>query len=301
MTFSIVAFDKDANEVGFAIASCCWNAGSVCSAKAGKGVITHQHNGDTRFHPIFFEQLKEKKNLEEILDHFRTIDDQIENRQIGFVSFEKETSLSFTGKNCSYWAGHKTGENYACQGNILVGPEVIHAMTHAFESTEGILSEKLYAALQAGEKAGGDARGKQSAKLLVKKFNDKTNSEEVIVDYQIMDHDDPIKEIGRFITYKQSYHKINSVLKEFEQTQDKKERKELLTKILDLMKDKKESRYMSIWTTLGYAFYKTSNIDDAVKCYKIAIEISPPMIKTIETAAKSVGVPDSVMKSILEK
>ena len=100
MTFSIVAFDKDAKEVGFAIASCCWNAGSVCSAKAGKGVITHQHNGDPRFHPIFFEQLNKKKNLEEILDHFRTIDDQIESRQIGFINFEKGTSLSFTGRLC---------------------------------------------------------------------------------------------------------------------------------------------------------------------------------------------------------
>lgn len=301
MTFSIVAFDKNANEVGFAIASCCWNAGFVCSAKAGKGVITHQHNGDPRFHSIFFEQLNKKKNLEEILDHFRAIDEHIESRQIGIVNFEKGTSLSFTGKNCSYWAGHKTGENYACQGNILVGSEVIDAMTQAFESTEGNLSEKLFAALQAGEEAGGDARGKQSAKLLVKKFNDKTNSEEIIVDYQIMDHDDPIKEIGRFITYRQSYREINSMLKEIEQTQDNKERQVLLAKIFDLMKDKKESRYMSIWTTLGYAFYEMGKYDEAIKCYKIVFEISPRMIKTVEVAAKSVGIPDSLMKKIMEK
>ncbi|NHJ49338.1 MAG: DUF1028 domain-containing protein [Asgard group archaeon] len=301
MTFSIVAFDKDANEVGFAIASCCWNAGSVCAAKAGLGVITHQHNGDSKFHPIFFEQLNKKKNLEEIIDHFRLIDDQIENRQIGLVSIENGTTLSFTGKNCSYWAGHKKGDNYACQGNMLVGPEVIDAMTHAFENTQGSLSEKLYASLVAGEDAGGDARGKQSARLHIKRFNEKTNNEEVVVDFIIMDHDDPIKELGRFITYRQNYRELNSMLKEFEQTQVDKERQEILAKIMDFMKDKKESRYMSIWTTLGYAFFSSGNIDEAINCYKIAFDISPSMVKTVEVAAKKAGIPESVLKRLLEK
>ncbi|MBK5112974.1 MAG: DUF1028 domain-containing protein [Candidatus Heimdallarchaeota archaeon] len=302
MTFSIVAFDKDANEVGFAISSCCWNAGSVCSAEAGKGVITHQAQGITKFHPIFFEQLKEKKDLEDILDHFRIIDDHIESRQIGFVSFEKGTSLAFTGKNCSFWAGHKTGENYACQGNILVGPEVINAMTHAFECTEGNLIDKLYAALYAGEGAGGDARGKQSARLLVKSVSDNAKDDNiVIVDFNIIDHEDPINEIGRLLTVRQNYREIAAMNKKFEQVQTAKERKAILVEILNFMKDKKESRYMSTWTNLGYAFYSMDCIDEAVYCYKTVFEISPTMVKTIKEAAKSVGVPDSVMKKIMEK
>jgi uncharacterized Ntn-hydrolase superfamily protein len=301
MTFSIVAFDKDANEVGFAIASCCWNAGSVCAAKAGKGVITHQHNGDPKFHPIFFEKLDEEKTLEEVLNHFRAIDEQIENRQIGLVDIKNENSLSFTGENCSYWAGHKSGKNYACQGNILVGPEVIDAMTQAFENTEGSLSEKLYAALVAGEDTGGDARGKQSARLLIKRLNEETKSEEVVVDYIVMDHNDPIKEIGRFITYRQNYRELNTMLKEFEQTQDDNDRQEILAKIMDFMTDKKESRYMSIWTTLGYAFFSAGNVDEGINCYKIAFDISPSMVKTVEAAAKKAGIPEPILKRLLEK
>lgn len=197
MTYSIVAIDKKEKEVGFAIASCAWNSGFVCQAEKEEGAMASQAQGRTLLLSVFFEQLKENKTVEHIMEHFREIDDGIENRQIGIATYKGET-IAFTGENCPYWAGHKTGKDYACQGNILVGPEVIQKMTLAFENTEGSLMERLFAALQAGDNAGGDARGKQSARLLVKKKGARADSD-ILIDIAIEDHDEPVRELGRIL------------------------------------------------------------------------------------------------------
>ncbi|NHK31527.1 MAG: DUF1028 domain-containing protein [Asgard group archaeon] len=299
MTFSIVAYDKEAGEVGFAIASCCWNAGGVCAAVAGKGAITHQAQGNTEYHPIFFEQLKKKKSLNEILEHFREIDENIERRQIGFVNFKEENSLSFTGEHCSYWAGHKTSVNYACQGNILVGPEVIDAMVEAFENTEGKLTTKLYQALLAGEKAGGDARGKQSARLQIKGMR---NGEEVtIVDFNITDHEDPVQEIGRLLNVDQNYRDFFDLYKKFNEVKTDEERILILRKLQEFLEDKKESRYIDLWGRIGYHYLSLEKFDGVIYCYKTMLKIAPTLAKNIEVAAKKINVPESIIKSILEK
>jgi uncharacterized Ntn-hydrolase superfamily protein len=143
MTFSIVASDKDNKEVGFAIASCTWNAGSVCTAKAGIGAVASQAQGYFKFHGEFYEKLSEGKTLPEIHDHFKSIDDNIENRQVGLVTADGK-AYAFTGNECGNWAGELVGEGYAVQGNILTGPEVIEAMAKAFEESEGTLVELVY-------------------------------------------------------------------------------------------------------------------------------------------------------------
>src|SRR5207302_10136231 len=93
-------------------------------------------------------------------------DPQIEVRQLGIVD-AKGHAVSFTGTNCNSWEGGKTGKHYACQGNILVDEKVIDEMAKAFEENQGPLAWRLMAALEAGDKAGGDKRGKQSAAILV--------------------------------------------------------------------------------------------------------------------------------------
>jgi uncharacterized Ntn-hydrolase superfamily protein len=131
MTFSIVAIDRQERETGFAIASCAWNSIQVGLAKADIGSIVSQAVGNRVFRDLFFEKLGENKSLEEILEHFREIDDNIEKRQVGMITMDGR-SLSFTGEKCAHWAGHRIGGDYACQGNILVGSEVIDAMTKSF-------------------------------------------------------------------------------------------------------------------------------------------------------------------------
>ena len=220
MTFSIVAIDKKNKEVGFAIASCAWNAGLVCRAEPEVGVIASQAQGNIVFLKEFFEQLEKKKSLEEIMHHFKEIDEKIEHRQIGMVTF-KGDSFSFTGEKNAYWAGHKTGKDYACQGNILVGSEVIEQMSSAFEKTDGSLTERLYAALKAADEAGGDSRGKQSARLLVKKIGARKDISDVLIDITIEDHAEPVKEVGRILDVRNNLNRLYAFYGELHKTENK--------------------------------------------------------------------------------
>ena len=102
------------------------------------------------FRNLFFEKLGESMTLDQILEHFGEIDEDIEHRQVGMITLDGE-ALSYTGEECARWAGHLVGDDYACQGNILVGPEAVERMTEAFNLTEGVLYDMLYAALQAGD------------------------------------------------------------------------------------------------------------------------------------------------------
>jgi uncharacterized Ntn-hydrolase superfamily protein len=118
-------------------------------------------------------------------------------RQVGVVDAKGEAA-TFTGEECNAWAGGRTGKHYAVQGNILAGKKVVDAMAAAFEESEGDLGERMIAALQAGQDAGGDTRGMQSAALLIVRekggyagFNDRYR------DLRVDDHEQPIKELLR--------------------------------------------------------------------------------------------------------
>jgi len=132
-----------------------------------------------------------------------------EKRQFGLVSAEGR-SATYTGNACLPWAGGRSGANYAVQGNILAGEAVVIAMETAFLETKGTLADRLYAALVAGDSKGGDARGKQSAALLVVKknagyggFNDRA------IDIRVDDHAEPFKELGRLLQYAQMNYSWN--------------------------------------------------------------------------------------------
>lgn len=103
-------------------------------------------------------------------------------------------------------------EDYACQGNILVGPEVVEKMTEAFGGTEGSLMDRLYTALEAGDDMGGDAQGKRSTRLMVVKKNG-----DVFIDIRVEDHVEPVREIGRILQAGKDVHHCYMLLREFNQ------------------------------------------------------------------------------------
>jgi uncharacterized Ntn-hydrolase superfamily protein len=126
-------------------------------------------------------------------------DRQKDQRQAGVVD-AKGGAATFTGAKCQAWAGGKTGKHYACQGNILTGPEVVDAMAKAFEEAKGPLAWKLMAALEAGERAGGDKRGKQSAAILVVKPNaGYGGGNDRYIDFRVDDHETPLQELARIL------------------------------------------------------------------------------------------------------
>ena len=175
-TFSIVAFDPATNEWGIAVASKYLAVGSAVSwAKAGVGAVATQASVNVLLGNAALELMGKGKNAKEALDELIKADAGREIRQIGVVDKNGMTA-NYTGAKCNPWAGAKAGKNYTCQGNLLTGPEVLDSMAKGFEETKGSLGFRLLFSLAAGEKAGGDKRGKQSAALLVVKPNGGPNS-----------------------------------------------------------------------------------------------------------------------------
>jgi uncharacterized Ntn-hydrolase superfamily protein len=199
-TFSIVAHDPEKKEWGIAVASKYLAVGSaVPFAKAGVGAVATQAFVNVSYGPRGLELLAEGKTAEEVIKELTEADKSKEFRQVGIID-GKGNVASFTGKKCNTWAGHKVGKNYTCQGNILAGEEVITKMAEALEKAEGPLAWRMMAALEAGDAAGGDKRGKQSAAILVvragfgpNRFGDR------MIDLRVDDHKEPIPELARIL------------------------------------------------------------------------------------------------------
>ena len=200
-TFSIVAADPESGEVGVAVASRFFAVGSVVPfAKAGVGAVATQSFANTTYGPRGLELLDRGVAADEVVRVLTRGDEGREQLQLGVVA-ASGVAATYTGTKCNAWAGGRSGPNYAVQGNILAGEAVVAGMEAAFLDTKGkTLAERLYAAIVAGDKAGGDARGRQSMALLVARakggyggFTDRA------IDLRVDDHADPIVEMGRLL------------------------------------------------------------------------------------------------------
>lgn len=205
-TFSIVGFDPATGELGIAVQSKFIGVGAVVPwAKAGVGAVATQSYANTSFGPNGLKLIEKGLSAQEALDQLLSEDDDREFRQVGIVDAQGKVA-TFTGSKCYDWAGGITGDNFAAQGNILVGEETVQSMAETFTTTQGTLSERLLKALDAGQAAGGDSRGKQSAALYVVKekggyggYNDR------FIDLRVDDHPEPIKELIRLYELQQLY------------------------------------------------------------------------------------------------
>jgi len=200
-TFSIVAADPKTGEVGVAVASRFFAVGTVVPhARAGVGAVATQSYANTTFGKHGLSLLSHGSSPEKVLEVLLGNDKDRNKRQVGLVS-ASGASASYTGTSCNAWAGGRSGPNYAVQGNILTGEEVVAAMEKAFLSTVGRpLGARLYAAIEAGDAAGGDSRGKQSAALLVcRKGGGYGGFTDRAIDIRVDDHPQPIRELGRLL------------------------------------------------------------------------------------------------------
>ena len=198
MTFSIVAYDPEKKEWGVAVQSKFIAVGSIVPfAKSGVGAIATQAWANTSYGPKGLALLEQGLTAEEVISMLTKKDEKREDRQVGIVdSFGN--AASFTGSRCFDWAGHIVGENYSCQGNILVSEDTVLAMSQAYRETKGDLVLKLLAVLEEGQEAGGDSRGKQSAAILVvKEEGAYDGGTDRYVDVRVDDHEHPIKELRR--------------------------------------------------------------------------------------------------------
>ena len=197
-TFSIVAHDRETGTWGVAVQSKFIAVGSVVPfAEAGVGAIATQALANMAYGPDGLALLRKGTSAADVVRKLTEADAGRDERQLGVVD-AKGTAASFTGKKCMEWAGHEVGHGFACQGNILFGPAVVHAMARTYETTSGDILDRLLAALSAGQREGGDRRGMQSAALLVvKKGGSYGGATDRWVDLRVEDHPSPIEELQR--------------------------------------------------------------------------------------------------------
>jgi uncharacterized Ntn-hydrolase superfamily protein len=208
-TFSILGYDPDSGEMGGAVQSRVFSVGNgVLWAEAGVGVVATQAIVDVSYGPQALELLRKGVAPADVITQVweRDPDPGLRNqpwpkagRQFAVLSPSGETAV-FTGPQASAWAGHAQGKFATAQGNILAGPAVVADMIAAFEKTPGRLAVRLQAALEAGQAAGGDTRGMQSAAMLiVKKGGGVWLNNDVVLRLQVDDHPEPIKELRRLV------------------------------------------------------------------------------------------------------
>ncbi len=199
-TFSIVARDPATGELGVAVQSRAFRAGAIVSyAKAGVGAVATQAAANQTYGPRGLELLELGLLPNEVVEHLTGSDPGRDRRQLAVIDAQGRVR-AYTGSGTSAWAGHIEGENYSAQGNILAGEAVVQAMAAAFESSRGALALRLMDALDAGEAAGGDARGKQAGGVLVvKPIGDSGRTTDRWVDVRVDDHTEPFKELRRLV------------------------------------------------------------------------------------------------------
>ena len=206
MTFSIVAYDLEEETWGVAVASKFPAVGAVVPwAQAAVGAVATQSFANTSFGPRGLALMATGLSAQEALERLLEDDPDKELRQVGLVD-AKGGSATFSGTGCFAWAGGVSGKSYAIQGNILAGEYVVPAMEETFLKTQGNLPARLHTALLAGDRAGGDKRGRQSAAIYVVKAKAGYGGYlDRWLDYRVDDHEDPVPRLGELLDMHELY------------------------------------------------------------------------------------------------
>lgn len=207
-TFSIVAIDAATGELGVAVASRYFSVGSVVPwAMADVGAIATQADVNVGYGPKGIDLLRQGLTAQQALEKLLAEDTfpGKDGRQVAIVDAHGNIA-AHTGPKAPHWAGDRQGKTWSAQGNILVGPQVVEAMGHAFETTQGEFAERLYAGLKAGDDAGGDARGHQSASMLiVKKGGGRNTNNDREIYINVDDSPKPLAELRRLLDLNLAY------------------------------------------------------------------------------------------------
>lgn len=278
-TFSIVGIDPVTGDLGIAVASRYFAVGAVVPwADAGVGAIATQAGVNVGYGPRALELLRQGLTAQQVLDRLLAEDTfpRKDARQVAIVDAKGGVAV-FTGDAANEWRGHVTGKTWSAQGNILVGKHVVEAMGRAFESTNDELAEKLYAALKAGDDAGGDSRGRQSASILVvRKAGGRNTNNDRYVFINVDDHPDPMHELRRLLNMQMTINHNNAFTRALTDNQ-----------LADaLASSEKLARYQPLdpapQMRLGFTAYLAGHQDRAGAAFARARELTlPGQFKTI--------------------
>ena len=277
-TFSIVAYDPATGDCGVTVASKYFSVGAVVPwGEAGTGCVATQANVNVGYGPRGLELLRQGLTAKQVIDKLLAEDKfpPTEGRQVAVVD-AKGNIAAYTGPNAPNWAGDRQGKNCSAQGNILVGAQVPEAMVKAFESTSGDLAEKLFAALKAGDDAGGDSRGKQSASMLVVgKGRGRNINNDRLIYINVDDSPAPIPELRRLLDINQGwlYQQWTGQLRSQGKT---KEARDAAAKVAKYMPS------AGAQMTLGSLDYELGDKHSAIADFRKAIEMDANVRRQFE-------------------
>ena len=250
MTYSIVARDKDTGEFGVAVQSHYFQVGPVVPwAIAGVGAVATQSMVNVSFGPLGLDYMKAGYTAEQALKALLAGDSEPQSRQVALVD-ANGTVAAHTGAKCIPAAGHRIGDGFSVQANLMEKDTVWDAMFEAYTSSKGPLAERLMAALDAAEAEGGDIRGRQSAAMLVVTGKPTGRSwEDRVIELRVEDAPDPLQELRRLLRVKRAYMAMN----ESERAADSGDVAGAATKLQEAVNLAPEMVEIQFWGGLGMA------------------------------------------------
>ena len=294
-TFSIVAFDPATGDLGVAVASRVFGVGNhVPWAEAGVGAVATQASMNGGYGPRGLELLRQGLTAQQVLERLLAEDrfDRIEGRQVAIIDAKGNIAVH-TGPAASDWKGHITGPTYSVQGNILAGPHVAQAMARAFETSKGELAERLYAALKAGDDAGGDRRGRQSASILVvRKGGGSSLNNDRLCYINVDDNPDPLLELGRLLPLQLAWS-LSGKRGPLVQQGQLEQAMTLADKLVSWAPRNGAQRIHQ-----GFIAYLLGNKNKALEAFRRAIELDPVGYKSAMDAALSATATASYRKML---
>jgi uncharacterized Ntn-hydrolase superfamily protein len=283
-TFSIVAFDPVTREWGVTVASRYFSVGSVVPwAEAEVGAIATQANVNVGYGPRGLELLRQGLSAKAVVEKLLAEDTFPGKDGRQFAVIDKNGNIAaFTGPGAPNWAGDRQGKTWSAQGNILVGAQVPEAMGRAFEATKGDLAERLFAALKAGDDAGGDSRGKQSASMLVvKKGGGRNINNDREIYINVDDSPAPIPELRRLLDLNLATL-YQGQLGQLITTGKTKDAHLVAEKVIRYSPNQAGAHF-----TLGMLSYLTGDKDQALAELRKAKALNPEIGKQIENMKKT--------------
>ena len=281
-TFSIVSRDPNTGIMGVAVQSHWFSVGSdVCWAEAGVGVVATQAFADPSYGPKGLVLMRQGMSSREALEKLAAADKRRESRQIAMVDAKGQVAVR-TGARCTDYAGHRTGNGYSVQANLMLNDKVPDAMARAFEITQGQLEDRLMAALEAAQNVGGDIRGKQSAAMLVVKAKrSKRPWSDRLVDLRVDDNPEPLRELRRLLDVSRSYAHANAG----DVAMEKNDFSKAIKEYREAMRLAGDNLEISFWTALTLA--TKGKINESLPIFKKVFSTDSNWVEVLRRLPKS--------------
>ena len=270
-TYSIIGRDPETGELGMGVQSRAFAVGyRTWTAKGGVAIFAHQASSNPYYGRVGMVMLEAGLPPEEVLKRLVASDEGSASRQVAILDFHGRMA-SWDGSGTSEWTGHECGVDYCAQGNTLAGPEVVASMARTFEATKGQpLADRLLAALDAAEAAGGDRRGRQAAAMtIVRAAAGAGGYSDVVLDLRVNDNPLPLAELRRLLTVFRSGDVIATANRSFE-AGDRQGALNTLLQLRDKIPEKDQ-----VWVALAALYVRMDRKDDALAALRRAVEINP--------------------------